>query len=119
MRRDWNLIRQILFEVEKLPAGESTKAIQIDGFDVHTITEHVRMLVRKDLLIGNVYNTYDGSTYVIEGMSWEGHDFLDNARNDTIWKKVMAESRAKGTSTTVVVLNGLLAKAAQKYAGLD
>jgi hypothetical protein len=119
MQRDWELIRQILFQVESLPAGESTQALQVDGFDQSTITEHVRVLVNKGLLAGKVYDTYDGSNYLITGINWEGHDFLDNARNDTIWKKVMAESKAKGTSTTMVVLSGLLTKAAQKYAGLD
>jgi hypothetical protein len=119
MQRNWELIRQILFEVESLHAGETTQAIQIDGFDPPTITEHVRILVDKGLLAGKFYDTYDGSNYLITGMHWEGYDFLENARNDTIWKKVIAESKAKGTSMTMVVLNGLLTKAAQKYAGLD
>lgn len=77
------------------------------------------MLVDKGLLVGKLFDTYSGSSYSITGISWEGYDFLENARNDTIWKKVMADSKAKGTSMTMVVLNGLLTKAAQKYAGLD
>lgn len=119
MKRDWNLIRHILFDVESLPAGETTYAIKIDGFDQSTITEHVRILVNQGLLAGKVYDTYSGSSYLITGINWEGYDFLENARNDTIWKKVMSESKAKGTSMTMVVLNGLLTKAAQKYAGLN
>lgn len=119
MKRNWELIRQILFEVESLPAGESAQILQIEEIDQATITEHIRLLVDKGLLIGKLFDTYSGSSYSITGVSWEGYDFLENARNDTIWKKVMAESKSKGTSMTMVVLNGLLTKAAQKYAGLD
>jgi hypothetical protein len=51
-------------------------------------------------------------------ITWHGHDFVEHTRNDTIWKKVQAEARAKGTSVTLHVLNALLAKAAEKYADL-
>lgn len=119
MQRDWNLIRHILLKVESLSAGETMDAIQIDNFDAPTIAEHVRILLNKGLLAGKMYDTNCGSTYLITGMSWDGHDFLENAKNDTVWKKVMSESKARGTSMTMVVLNGLLTKAAQKYAGLD
>jgi hypothetical protein len=40
------------------------------------------------------------------------------ARNNTVWKKVLAEAKSKGTLVNVTVINGLLKKAAAKYAGL-
>ena len=120
MQRDWELIRRILMEVENLPSGGITQSIQIEGVDSATVAEHIKLLVNKGFLDGETYDLNAGSSgYVIKGISWEGHDFLENARNDTVWKRVMAESKAKGTSMTMVVLNGLLTKAAQKYAGLD
>lgn len=119
MKRDWDLIRQILFKVESVPAGETIDTIQVEEFNNSTIVEHIRILLSKGLLVGKMYDTNSGTTDLVKGMSWDGYDFLENARNDTIWKKVMAESKAKGTSTTMVVINGLLTKAAQKYAGLD
>jgi len=119
MKRDWNLIRHILFYVEGLPPGELVQFIEIGGFDQPTITEHVRILINQGFLAGNVYDTFNGSNYLIKGINREGYEFIENARNNTIWKKVMSEAKAKGTSITMVVLNGLLTKAAQKYAGLD
>ena len=49
----------------------------------------------------------------------KGHEFLANARNNTVWKKVMAQAQEKGQSVGMTVLNGLLEQAAKKYAGLD
>ena len=53
------------------------------------------------------------------GVEWAGHDFLANAKNDTIWKKVLADAEQKGISVSLAVLDGLLKKAAQKYLGLE
>jgi hypothetical protein len=36
------------------------------------------------------------------------HELLANARNNTVWKKVMAETKKKGQSIGVTVLNDLL-----------
>ena len=49
----------------------------------------------------------------------KGHQFLANARNDTIWKKVLNQAKEKGQSVGITVLNGLLEQAAKKYAGLE
>jgi len=59
------------------------------------------------------------SGFLVRKITWKGHDFLANAKNDTVWKKVMNEAKEKGSSVSLVVLNGLLTKAAQKYAGLE
>ncbi len=48
----------------------------------------------------------------------KGHEFLANARNNTVWKKVMAEAKQKGQSIGVTALNGLLGQAAKKYTEL-
>lgn len=52
-------------------------------------------------------------------LTMKAHDFLANARNNNIWKKVLAKAQAEGTSVSVSILNGLLKKAAEKYAGLE
>ncbi len=51
-------------------------------------------------------------------MTWAGQEFLGKAKNETIWKKVIARAEEKGMSTSMTVINGLLEAAAKKYAGL-
>jgi hypothetical protein len=76
-------------------------------------------MIEANLLDGDIIRTFGNSSYLVRKITWQGHDFLANAKNDTIWKKVMTEAKEKGSSTSLVVLNGLLTKAAQKYIGLD
>ncbi|OBQ24531.1 MAG: hypothetical protein AN488_01385 [Anabaena sp. WA113] len=119
MKRDWNLIRQILLEAESSPPGVYKESFDCPGFDEARIIEHIEIMIESNLLDGEIDKTQAGpSGFLVRKITSEGHNFLDNAKNDTIWKKVMAEAKEKGTSTSFVVLNALLTKAAQKYAGL-
>lgn len=120
MERDFNCIRRILLDVEASPAGDWLQDLPYDDIDQHTVAEHVRIMIQEGLVDGKITDLHGGSpSYLIRRLTWKGHDFLANAKNDTIWKKVMSEAKEKGTSMTMVVLNGLLTKAAQRYAGLE
>ncbi|MBO1064740.1 DUF2513 domain-containing protein [Anabaena sp. 54] len=120
MKRDWNLVRQILLQTESSPPGVYIQSFTCEGFDRATIIEHIEIMIESKLLDGVVYKTsmVGCASFVVYKITWEGHNFLEDARNDTIWKKVMAEAKDRGTSTSFVVINGLLTKAAQKFAGL-
>ncbi|QYO62302.1 DUF2513 domain-containing protein [Leptolyngbya sp. 7M] len=123
MQRDFNLIRSILFSVEANLAGSRIDSSELvcDKYDPATITEHIEILIEHGFLHAGASfaNPETGQKiYVIDRLTWQGHEFLDNARNDTIWKKVMAQAQEKGTSVSMTVLNGLLTKAAQNYFGL-
>lgn len=119
MTRDFDLIRNILLQVEESPAGKLVTSLEIDEqIEDAVIGEHLKIMIQENLIDGEVVSL-NPVNFSICHLTWKGHDFLENARNDTIWKKVMAEAKAKGVSMTVVVLNGLLSKAAEKYAGLE
>jgi hypothetical protein len=119
MTRDFDLIRSILLQAEQAPSSQPLQTLSIEestpGSDV---AEHIELMIEQRLIEGEVLSR-DPLAFGIYRLTWAGHDFLENARNDTIWKKVMAEAKSKGTSMTIVVLNGLLSKAAEKYAGLE
>ena len=119
MVRDFNLIRNILLQAETALSGEPLMTLSVDdGVEDAVLAEHLAMMLDAGLIEGEV-NSYKPAGFLIQRLTWSGHDFLENSRNDTVWKKVLAEARAKGTSVSFTVLNGLLTKAAQKYAGLE
>lgn len=121
MKRDLKLVRMILLDVEATAPGEVIQGFTEEGYDERTIAEHVRLLIDADLLEGEIVRQFGTSAhgYAVTGLTWQGHEFLANAKNDTVWKKVIAEAESKGASVSMTVLNGLLTKAAQKYAGLE
>lgn len=127
MKRDFNLIRKILLDVEKAPPGKAVSGLVYETHEEATVNEHIKLLIDANFLEGKIdlgieYH-HDGSHqiilwYEIYRLTWEGHNFLDNAKNEIIWKKVMADAEKKGMSLSMSVLNGLLTKAAEKYMGL-
>ena len=51
-------------------------------------------------------------------LTWKGHEFLDAARNDTIWKKALGHIKKAGVQVTLPVLEEVLKKAAKDLLGL-
>lgn len=88
MKRDMNLVRLILREVEKVDPTQGPVGIQFrdEGYDDATVFEHVRTIIEAGLLDGTVIDGYPRSGYVpqmaISGLTWVGHDFLANAADD-------------------------------------
>jgi hypothetical protein len=119
LKRDFDLIRAILLQAEKAPAGGALHVLEFEQeVDGAVVADHIQLAIDANLIEGQVISD-DPLVFAITRLAWEGHDFLEHARNDTIWKKVRAEAKTKGTSVTIHILNSLLAKAAEKYAGLD
>lgn len=102
MKRDMDLIRNLLIKVEEVyePGAGSINfsKIRIDGYDDKVIAEHL-LLVKEAGLIRNInakqYVT--GSTMLsIGNLTNEGYDTLEKFRNDTVWNKTKEIARDKG-----------------------
>jgi hypothetical protein len=90
MTRDFNLIREILLQVEKAPSGEPIMVLTLDrdNLDEAVVGEHLQLMIEAGLIEGDVH-TLKPVRFILHRLTWSGHDFLENARSDTIWKKVI------------------------------
>ena len=115
------MMREILKAVENLPAGELLNGtIAFEGRLQAETNEHIQLLIEDDFLKGATRRDEKGSPrgFMIRGLTMKGHQFMANARNDTIWKKVIQQAKERGQSVTITILDGLLQQAAKKFAGL-
>lgn len=122
MRFKPEVMREILLHLENVPAGEIFEGlIQIDGYSQPEVNLHMLLLVEEDYFVSPLVASVGGmpGSFAIPALSMKAHEFLANARNNTVWKKVLAKAQAEGSSVSISILNGLLAAAAKKYAGLD
>jgi len=120
VKRDPNLIRSILLDIEVSPPGKPIYGFAYEGREDPEILEHVQLLLDTGFIDGQLLLGEEGqpTACVVHRMTWAGQEFLARAKNDTIWKKVLAEAEKKGMSTSMTVINGLLEAAAKKYVGL-
>jgi hypothetical protein len=90
MKRDFELIRTILREVEDVPGLVALTGFTYPRYDENIVTEHMEILIEAGLLRGKVsrYLNSGGHTHV-SGLMWAGHDFLESMKDEGIWMSVL------------------------------
>ena len=57
--------------------------------------------------------------YMVKGLTWNGHEFLDASRNDTVWSKTKQFVADKGGNIPFQLLTEVLKKISIKHFGLE
>ena len=112
MKRDMDLIREILLQVEARPTATSIDLVEVPGHEQETISYHVKLLHDAGYLEAYDLRTMgpDGFKYAPSALTDAGHDFLDAAKNDTIWSKAKAKLEEVGGAAPLDVFKGVLTK---------
>ena len=104
MKRDMDLVRKILFEIEGKPPFECSD-IKIDGYDMQAIAYHCEMLYNEGYIKNYFGVTCDGFDGVlkfgVQDLTWEGHELLESIRQDTVWNRTKQTIKEKGLSMAI------------------
>lgn len=110
MRLDPDLIRLVLLE------GEKEEPVDLSSYSEEQINYHRAQLIKAGFAEGHIELAGLGPIGVpwaeIYDLTWAGHEFLSNARNDTIWKRAKVEIAKQGGSVSLEVLKTVLAQLA-------
>ncbi|MCX6644948.1 MAG: DUF2513 domain-containing protein [bacterium] len=88
MKRDMDLVRKILQAFEGEDHSSRMMYLHINGYKEEEINYHMLIMIDAGLLVGIPFPLGEGIPHVVpERMTWQGHDFLDAARDDTRWDK--------------------------------
>ena len=120
MKRDMELIKKILLRLEESPKGLETD-LSNDGYTSEQITYHSYLLIQGGLAEGERFYTHDGSPHpkaILSNLTWQGHEFVDAARNDSIWKKAMERVKERSDAIPIGVLTMLLTSLLKAQLGL-
>lgn len=113
MKRDMDLIRRILLTIE---ADEPYD--EIPGVDVDVLIGHVELLFDAGLVEGQNTSTLAEADFRIDRITWAGHEFLDAARNESVWKTVRRQLKEKSLSVSLSILQQLLTNEVRRLTGL-
>ena len=90
MKRNLDLIREVLFVVEQHPSLDRALCLQwkqfadkFPGLTADILNEHIELLVETGLLEAEPYQL----GWFITRLTWSGHDFLANSRVKSAWEK--------------------------------
>lgn len=114
MKRDMDLVRQLLFYFEEKDNFRLVKSddIEIEGYDSQIIAYHIHLMCEAKLLSCERVTSTTTADRLIDAypfrLMWDGHEFLDAARSDSVWKKAKNALKDQGLSAGFGVLQALL-----------
>jgi hypothetical protein len=119
MKRDMELVRQILLALEAHASGLAPTPFTIPGYDQEVIGHHVYLMAQGDLVTAATIVVFGESPVAVPGtITWKGHEFLDATRTDKVWRQVRTELKDKGLSLPFALVQELAIQIAKKLAGL-
>ncbi|MDF2950541.1 MAG: hypothetical protein K0S18_124 [Anaerocolumna sp.] len=107
MKRDMDLIRKILFDLEKQSDGTPVYDLEIDGHSDKEVAYHCKLLYDAGYVLNYDASYADGDYLIgfgVGSISWDGHELIDTIRNDTVWNKTKDTVVKNGLSMTVDVI---------------
>lgn len=92
-----DVVRAILLAIEERGNPELSGVPNVHGYDAASITYHVRLLREAGLVSALDVSTLDGEEYIDIGLTWRGHEFLDNVRDPEIWRHTKSRAAKLGS----------------------
>ena len=127
MRRDMDLIRDLMLALEALPespggvhqliAGEG--AVAIDAYSKDEVAYHLQLIEEAGLI--RTFNASFGGEVLFDRLSWAGHDFIDSVRSPEVWAKTKKGAEAAGGFTVDLLKDlakGLIKKQIEDLTGV-
>jgi len=108
MKRDIDLIKEILIQIEKSNQVKGWINIQIPGRSSKEVYYHIKLLHEAGLIEAVNQSTKSGFMWVAKSLTWNGHEFLDAARNDTVWENLKNKVKEHGGNVPFYVVKDLL-----------
>jgi len=115
VKRNWETIRELLSKVEEcsLPT-EMVRLSQFSKERAAEISYHMSLLIEAGLVQGQMVQTFgpEVKDFFGQRLTWEGHEFLDSIRSDTVWVKTKKIFTEQGVSMTFELVRSVAKDAA-------
>ena len=108
MKRDMDLVRKILIELEKLPYSSGFVDLPIEGYSPDEVSYHVMLLSETGLIEAIDLSTLSGPHWAPIRLTWSGHEFVEASRDENRWEKAKNIMKEKGSGFAFGVLQNLL-----------
>ncbi len=118
MKRNWDMIRDILTKLEEFSNEEGRFNLSRFSQDKHVeISYHMELLIEAGLVNGQMSEEFGPGPedFFVNRLTWQGHEFLDAIRNDTVWQKTKKTFLSQGISMTFDLVKSFASDVAASY----
>ena len=113
MKKDWEIIRAILLELESSPTANAVlNANSLPPYDEQQVAYNIRLLNQAGYIVANTRDSSSGDGKIVialaRSLTNSGHELLDTIRSDRVWSKVQDKFKSSGLDMTfeLVILAG-------------
>jgi DNA-binding HxlR family transcriptional regulator len=123
MKRDFDLLRQILLTAENLPpeSSLSNSKLLIEGYSPDVISAHVQLLHEAGFIAASISKEIGPVPrgFHVYRLTWSGHEFLDAIRDTEVWRKTKATAASKGAALTFELVKAIATAYVKVQLGLS
>lgn len=121
MKRDLNLVREILLWMERQEHANVGSLPEFADYSGEQVGYHAYLAHEAGLIVAAVRETMGQPSpeAIPLHLTFAGHDFLDAARDNTLWAKARNRVLSAGVSFTLDLLKEFLVQAARAPLGLS
>jgi len=105
MTRDMDLFREILLEVEKLPAGRPWPATPLLGHEIESVVSHV-LLLRDAALVDATNLQYHAA--MVRRITNQGYDFIEASKQPSLWSRAKEQVKNLALPVTAATMKAVL-----------
>jgi hypothetical protein len=110
MKRDMDLIRELMLKLESLPMeygdnvhiAPGSPVFEVDGYSFDQMAYHLDLIVQAGFIERS--RSIPAIGIMFSGLSWSGHDFLDSVRSPAVWDKAKQTASAAGGFTVELLV---------------
>lgn len=113
MKRDMEIARKLLLLIEEQD-DDSKELIIPQDIDRKVAVYHLNLLDQAGFTDSTIRYADNSPMWIYSSITWDGHEFLDAVKNETIWNKIKTNVAEKGGSIPFDVLKLLAVDYAKK-----
>ena len=105
MKRDIDLIREILLRVEAMEHRRDMRDLEIEGYKEVEVDYNLDLLIRGGFINGQSKWSVNQTLWAtVNGLEWEGHDLLDAIRSESILNRAKSQLAFQLSSVPLAIL---------------
>jgi hypothetical protein len=106
MVRDWELVRKILSSMEERETTQGGLSPEsIEGYNPEVVSYHIYIMEEAGLIEAKCLKSSNAPIQCIaSSLTWDGHEFLDKIRSESVWAKVKNQIKTKGLDLSFDVI---------------
>lgn len=125
MKLDHECVRYVLLALESLNRNESLETYNyqsidyLSNFDSDTVTYTIEKLDEAGFINADIISSLGGDhSFYATSLTWDGHQLLDNIRDDKVWKETKSVASKVG-SASLEILSNIASSVLHKMLGLS